>query len=80
MCFKDEDYERIVAERVMAEEEDKEEELAAERIMEEFEEQNDQVEQFNQSVLINDYIQLKVAADRIEEQIELLVEEMKESD
>lgn len=64
----------------MAEEEDKEEELAAERIMEEFEEQNDQVEQFNQSILINYSIQLKVAADRIEEQIELLVEEMKESD
>ena len=33
----------MVAERVMAEEEDKEEELAAERIMEEFEEQSDQV-------------------------------------
>ena len=64
----------------MAEEEDKEEELAAERIMEEFEEQNDQVEQFKQSILINYSIQLKVAADRIEEQIELLVEEMKESD
>ena len=64
----------------MAEEEDKEEELAAERIMEEFEEQNEQVEQFNQSVLINDSIQLKVAADRIEEQISLLVEELKESD
>ena len=70
----------MVAERVMAEEEDKEEELAAERIMEGFEEQSDQVEQFNQSVLIHDSIQLKVAADRIEEQIELPVEEMKESD
>ena len=53
MCFKDDDYERIVAERVMAEEEDKEEELAAERIMEEFEEQNDQVEPFKRSILIN---------------------------
>ena len=64
----------------MAEEEDKEEELAAERIMEEFEEQNDQVDQFNLALLMNDSIQLKVSADRIEEQIELLVEEMKESD
>ena len=70
----------MVAERVMAEEEDKEEELAAERIMEEFEEQNDQVDQFNLALLMNYSIQLKVAADRIEDQIELLVEEMKESD
>ena len=70
----------MVAERVMAEEEDKEEELAAERIMEEFEEQNDQVDQFNLALLMNDSIQLKVSADRIEEQIKLLVEEMKESD
>ena len=70
----------MVAERVMAEEEDKEEELAAERIMEEFEEQNDQVDQFNLALLMNDSIQLKVSADRIEEQIKLLVEEMTESD
>ena len=70
----------MVAERVMSEEEDKEEELAAERIMEEFEEQNDQVDQFNLALLMNDSIQLKVSADRIEEQIKLLVEEMTESD
>ena len=47
-CFKAEDteYDRIVADRILAEDEDHEEELEAERIMEEFKDQHEQVEDF----------------------------------
>ena len=54
-CFKDVEgieYDHIVAERVMAEDEDKEDEIAAERIMEEFNEQNEQVEELQQYLSI----------------------------